>query len=181
MKKTGRTHSVCTMIAFTNFFIMKVILHLEHEKLQTEENFYYPNSYCDFQQFELVFVPNNVGKLIIYKLIAHLECLLKVWYTAYPLIVLEKWKVCGFFQYSNAHKACILPNLWHPHQKWITSENSTLHSQLTFFCHRDVVQRLRFFHKTIFESYELFISLNLAMLLQVYHWAQIHYGLFAHY
>ena len=85
--------------------------------MQTEENFYYPNSYCDFQQFELVFVPNNVGKLIIYKLIAHLECLLKVWYTAYPLIVLEKWKVCGFFQCTNAHKACIHPNLWHPHQK----------------------------------------------------------------
>ena len=70
---------------------MKVILHLEHEQLQTEENFYYPNSYCDFQQFELVFVPNNVGKLIIYKLIAHLEC--------------------SFFQYPNAHKACIHPNL----------------------------------------------------------------------
>ena len=69
---------------------MRVILHLEHEQMQTEENFYYPNSYCDFQQFELVFVPNNVGKLIIYKLIAHLECLLKVWYTAYPLIILEK-------------------------------------------------------------------------------------------
>ena len=96
---------------------MRVILHLEHEQLQTEENFYYPNSYCDFQQFELVFVPNNVGKLIIYKLIAHLECLLKVWYTAYPLIVLEKWKVCGFFQCPSDHKACINRNLWHPHQK----------------------------------------------------------------
>ena len=90
LKKTGRTQSLCTLIAFTNFVIMRVILHLEHEQLQTEENFYYPNSYCDFQQFELVFVPNNVGKLIIYKLIAHLECLLKVWYTAYPLIILEK-------------------------------------------------------------------------------------------
>ena len=70
-----------------------------------------------FQQFELVFVPNNVGKLIIYKLIAHLECLLKVWYTAYPLIILEKWKVCGFFQCPNAHKAYIHHNLWHPYQK----------------------------------------------------------------
>ena len=78
------------MIAFTNFVIMRVILHLEHEQMQTEYNFYYPNSHYDFQQFELVFVPNNVGKLIIYKLIAHLECLLKVWYTAYPLIILEK-------------------------------------------------------------------------------------------
>ena len=41
-KKTGRTlHSQF-------FLIMKVILHLEHEQMQTEENFYYPNSYCDF-------------------------------------------------------------------------------------------------------------------------------------
>lgn len=107
--------------------------------------------------------------------------LFKICYTAYPLIVLEKWKVCGFFQCPSDHKACINRNLWHPLKRRITSENSTLHSQLTFFCHRDVVQRLRFFHKTIFESYELFISLNLAMLLQVYHWAQIYYGLFAHY
>ena len=60
--------------AFTNFFIMRVILHLEHEQMQTEYNFYYPNSHYDFQQFELVNVPKNVGKLSTYKLTAHLEC-----------------------------------------------------------------------------------------------------------
>ena len=69
---------------------MKVILHLEHEQLQTEENFYCLDSHYYFQQFELVNVRSNVRKKIIYKLIAHLECLLKVWYTAYPLIILEK-------------------------------------------------------------------------------------------
>ena len=97
------------------------------------KKFYCLDSHYYFQQFSFVNVPSNVRKQIIYKLIAHLECLLKVWYTAYPQIVLEKWKVCGFFQYPNAHKASILPNLWHPHQKRITSEHSTLHSQLTFF------------------------------------------------
>ena len=74
LKKTGRTQSLCTLIAFTNFVIMTVILHLEREQMQTEYNFYYPNSHYDFQQFELENVPNNVGKLSTYKLTAHLEC-----------------------------------------------------------------------------------------------------------
>ena len=38
LKKTGRTHSVCTMIAFTNFVIMRVILHLEYEQMQKKKN-----------------------------------------------------------------------------------------------------------------------------------------------
>ena len=37
LKKTGRTHSVCTMIAFTNFVIMRVILHLEYEQMQKKK------------------------------------------------------------------------------------------------------------------------------------------------
>lgn len=35
--KTGRTHSVCTMIAFTNFVIMRIILHLEYEQMQKKK------------------------------------------------------------------------------------------------------------------------------------------------
>lgn len=87
LKTTGRTQSLCTLIAFTNFAIIRVILHLEHEQMQTGKNFYFP-----FQQCELVNVPNNVGKVVIYELIAHLECLLKVGCTAYLLIALEKRK-----------------------------------------------------------------------------------------
>ena len=89
LKKTGRTQSLCTLIAFTNFVIMRVILHLEYEQMQ-KKKFYCLDSHYYFQQFSFVNVPSNVWKQIIYKLIAHLECLLKVWYTAYPLIVLEK-------------------------------------------------------------------------------------------
>ena len=69
LKKTGRTHSVCTMIAFTNFVIMRVILHLEYEQMQKKKIFYCLNSHYYFQQFELVNVPSNVRKQIIYKLI----------------------------------------------------------------------------------------------------------------
>ena len=69
LKKTGRTHSVCTMIAFTNFVIMRVILHLEYEQMQKKKIFYCLNSHYYFQQLELVNVPSNVRKQIFYKLI----------------------------------------------------------------------------------------------------------------
>ena len=74
LKKTGRTHSVCTVIAFTNFVIMRVILHLEHEQMQTEYNFYYPNSNYDFQQFELVNVPSNVRSKLFINLYSTFKC-----------------------------------------------------------------------------------------------------------
>ena len=37
LKKTGRTQSLCTLIAFTNFVIMRVILHLEYEQMQKKK------------------------------------------------------------------------------------------------------------------------------------------------
>ena len=130
------------------------------------KKFYCLNSHHYFQQFELVNVPSNVRNKLFINLYSTFRMLLKICYTAYPLIVLEKWKVCGFFQCPNDHKAYIHHNLWHPHQKKNNKWKFHIIFTADFFCHRDVVQRLRFFHKTILESYGLFISLNLAMLLK---------------
>ena len=79
--------------------------------------FYCFNSHYYFQQLELVNVPSNVRNKLFINLYSTFRMLLKICYTAYPLIVLEKWKVCGFFQCPSDHKACINRNLWHPHQK----------------------------------------------------------------
>ena len=61
--------------------------------------------------------PAMFGNKFFINLYSTLSMLFKICYTAYPLIVLEKWKVCGFFQCPNAHKAYIHHNLWHPYQK----------------------------------------------------------------
>ena len=119
-------------------------------KCKRKKHFYCLNSHYYFQQFELVNVRSNVRKQIIYKLIAHLECR-----SRYFILHILKlfWKSERYVASFNASMFTRLVSIltYDIHiKRRITSENSMLHSQLTFFRNRDVVQSLRFFHKPFF-------------------------------